>query len=84
MFDIFLHVRHQIGVPYHFGKTEKTPGIDRSRGVRFHSAQEHRLTPSRHRDIEDTKSWILAKSTLKTSLKCRLEGKGLNMYWSIV
>ena len=51
-FAIFLQVRHQIGVPYHYGKTEKTPGINRSRGVRFHSAQEHYLTPSRRKDIE--------------------------------
>ena len=52
MFDIFLHVRHQIGVTYYYEKTEKTPGINISRGVRFHSAQELCLTPSRRKVLD--------------------------------
>ena len=57
-FVISLQVRHQTGVPYHYGKTEKNAAIDRSRGVRFQSAQELYLTPSRRKVLEVWKSRI--------------------------
>ena len=61
IFVIFLQVRHQIGVPYHHGKTEKTSGINRSRGVRTRSAQEHCVTPSMRKVLEVLKFPIFRK-----------------------
>ena len=49
---ISLQVRHQLGVPYRHELTEKSPGIDRSRGVRTRSAQEHCVTPSIRKVLE--------------------------------
>ena len=45
-FLFFVGKFTQIGVPYHDKLREKSPGIDRSRGVRSPRAQEHCLTPS--------------------------------------
>ena len=55
---ISLQVWHQVGVPYHHELREKNPGIDRSRGVRTRSAQEHCVTPSRRKVLEVWKSRI--------------------------
>ena len=46
IFVIFLQVRHQIGVPYHHGKTEKTSGINRSREVHIPRYQQFFSTPN--------------------------------------
>ena len=52
-----MHLKYQVGVLNPIGTksfqlTEKTTAIDRSRGVRFRSAQELYLTPSRRKVIE--------------------------------
>ena len=70
------------------GKTEKTTGINRSRGVRFHSAQELYLTPSRRKVLDVWKftifpqnlarsdnPWLSRATTLSEPVNCKAKSK---------